>query len=374
MQRYLTPFIKRDLKTKMVFLGGPRQVGKTTLSLSLLNSQTEQDEGYFSWDSQIDRKRLIEERLPLQKKLLVLDEIHKYRNWRNLVKGLYDKHKSLHEFLITGSARLDYYRRGGDSLQGRYHYYRLHPLSAGELAHSEYRDLERLLTFGGFPEPFLAADERSWRRWQNERVRRVIHEDLISLEKVQEISLITLLVEALPTRVGSPLSVKSLAEDIGVAPNTVKRWLEILQNLYVSFQIAPFGAPKIRAVKKEQKLYLWDWSVCEERGAQFENMVACQLMKYCHFVEDIEGHRMELRYLRDTDKREVDFVVLKNRKPCFAVECKVQENGLSPHLFYFRDRTPIPKFYQVYLTGRSYHRDGISSVSLWELVEEYGMA
>lgn len=374
MKRYLTEYIEKDLSRKMVFLGGPLQVGKTTLSFHFLGEAAERSSRYYSWDSGVDRKRLQREELPLEQGVVVLDEIHKYRLWRNLVKGLYDKHRSSHSFLITGSARLDYYRRGGDSLQGRYHYYRLHPFSLGEvLRFSEAGDLERLIKFGGFPEPFFQADERFLRRWQNERLHRVLHEDLVNLERVQEISQIMLLAEALPERVGSPLSVKSLAEDIQVAPATVKRWLQILENLYVCFQIPPYGSPQIRAVKKEQKLYLWDWSLCEDPGARFENTVACQLLKYCHFLEDTQGHRMELRYLRDTDKREIDFVVIKDKQPQFAVECKVTEKGLSSHLNYFRERTPIPAFHQVYLNGRSYRKGEVSSVSLQELVELYNL-
>ena len=162
-----------------------------------------------------------------------------------------------------------------------------------------------------------------------------MRDDLRDLEHVREISLIEHLVDLLPERVGAPLSIKSLREDLEVDHKTVERWLTMLENLYVCFRVAPFGAPKIRAVKKERKLYLWDWSMTPEGGPRFENLVASHLLKYCHFVEDTEGHVMELRFLRDTDKREVDFVVLKNRKPLFAVECKSGERGVSPAVAYF---------------------------------------
>ncbi|MDF3819580.1 DUF4143 domain-containing protein [Leptospira sp. 96542] len=148
---------------------------------------------------------------------------------------------------------------------------------------------------------------------------------------------------------GSPLSFKSLAEDLQVDFNTCKRWIEILDTLYYSFLISPFGSPKIRAVKKEQKLYLWDFSQVEDLGCRFENMVACQLLKHCHYMEDVEGHKMELRYIRDTDKREVDFVVIQNKKPKFAVECKLSDTNLTPSIPYFVERTPVPRFYQVHM-------------------------
>ncbi len=182
----------------------------------------------------------------------------------------------------------------------------------------------------------------------------MIRDDLRDLEQVKDIGLLEQLVELLPSRVGSPLSVKSLREDLEVDHKTASRWLSILENLYVCYRISPYGSPRIRAVKKEQKLYLWDWSQVEEPGPRFENLVASQLLKFCHFHEDTEGYVMELRYLRDTDRREVDFVLLQNRKPLFAVECKTGEKGISPAIHYFSERTPIPIFYQVHLGDRNY--------------------
>ncbi|MEI8027638.1 MAG: ATP-binding protein [Pseudomonadota bacterium] len=355
--RYLEKWVLADLERKMVFLGGPRQVGKTTLAKGILAKYNlSEDIAYRNWDILSDRKELLQERLPLDPPLIALDEIHKFVRWRSFVKGFYDRYSPHRSLLVTGSARLDHFRKGGDSLQGRYHYYRLHPLSVSELLehHKDSFDLERLLKFGGFPEPYFSASERDWRRWQLERQSRILYEDLRDLERVQEITKVELLVDALPSRVGSPLSLKSLAEDLLVAHSTVERWLGILENLYLCFRISPFGSPKIRAVKKEQKIYLWDWSVIEDAGARFENLVASHLLKYCHFVQDTDGHLMELRFVRDTDKREVDFVVLKNKKPIFAVEAKVSDKSLSPHLRYFAERTEIPKFYQTHLGSAVY--------------------
>ena len=350
LPRYLLGAVEEDLRSKMVFLGGPRQVGKTTLALALLGASGPRHPAYLNWDDPRARSPLLRGELPGGEALLVLDEIHKHPRWRNLVKGFYDTAGDRVAFLVTGSARLDHYRKGGDSLQGRYHHYRLHPFSLRELAAMPApSDLEALLQFGGFPEPLLAGNVRTWRRWQRERLTRVVHEDLRDLENVRQVALVDLLVEALPSRVGSPLSLRSLAEDLQVAHATVDRWLHILENLYVCFRIPPFGAPRIRAVKKENKLYLWDWSQTAAPGPRFENLVACQLLKYCHYREDTEGHRMELRFLRDTDGREVDFVVLQDGEPSFAVECKAGERAASPGAAYFRERTPIRDFYQVHL-------------------------
>ncbi len=359
LPRYLRAPVEDDLRRKMVFLGGPRQVGKTTLALSLLGASGKRHPGYLSWDDPRVRPDLLRGRLPGSQKLLVLDEIHKYPRWRDLVKGFFDTEGDRIAFLITGSARLDHYRKGGDSLQGRYHHYRLHPFSLGELGPDlSANDLEALMRFGGFPEPLLAGDTRVWRRWQRERVSRVVYEDLRDLERVREVALVELLVEALPERVGSPLSIRSLSEDLQVAHETVARWLGILENLYVCFRIPPFGAPRIRAVKKESKLYLWDWSQTPEPGPRFENLVACHLLKYCHHLEDTQGYRMELRFVRDTDRREVDFVVIRNVEPLFAVECKSGEQSPSRAIPYFRQRTPIARFYQVHLGERDYVSNG----------------
>ncbi len=282
--------------------------------------------------------------------MIVLDEIHKYRRWRNLLKGFYDTQRSRRQFLVTGSARLDHYRRGGDSLQGRYHYYRLHPFSLYELNRKPRpADLAALLRFGGFPEPFLTQSTRHWKRWQRERKSRVIQEDLISLEHVREVSQLNLLADLLPQRVGSLLSIANLRQDLSVAFETTDKWVEILENLYYCFRVMPYGLPHLRAIKKERKLYLWDWSLCGSEPARFENLVASHLLKYCHFVEDTQGDEMSLRFLRDSVGREIDFVVLKNGRPEFAVECKSGARELGKNIAYFSRRTPIPLFYQVHL-------------------------
>ncbi len=374
LKRYLSAPIAEDLQTRMVFLGGPRQVGKTTCALSWLNAKNARHPGYLNWDDVSARSTLLRGELPGDQKRIVLDEIHKYPGWRNLVKGFYDTSHHDISILVTGSARLDYYRKGGDSLQGRYHYHRLHPFSLTEISSAPSReDLQLLMKFGGFPEPLLRADERNWRRWQKERIARVVHDDIRDLETIREIGLVELLTEALPERVGSPLSVRNLREDLQVAHETVARWITILENMYVCFRISPYGPARIRAVKKEKKLYMWDWSQVPSAGARFENLVASHLLKYCHHIEDIEGHRMELRFVRDTDRREIDFVVLQNREPVFAVECKTGENKVSPAIQYFRQRTDIPMFYQVHTGSRDYLNRGTRILPFHVFCKESGM-
>lgn len=354
--RYLSEIIEKFLEKKMVFLGGPRQVGKTTLCLKFLTPPNETNPAYLNWDNIHDKQKLKQGQLP-NDPILVIDEIHKFKLWRNLIKGFYDKKKSIQKFIITGSARLDHYRRGGDSLMGRYRYLRLHPFSVCELKIKTLTELQRLLDFGGFPEPYSLQDLNEWKLWSRERTYRIIYDDIKDLEFIREVSKLELLVDLLPSRIGSPLSINNLAQDLEVNHRTVSSWLSILEKVYYCYRILPYGPSKIKAVKKEQKLYLWDWSqiiLFDSKGAKFENLVASHLLKYCHFIEDTQGEKMELRYLRDVEKREIDFILLKNNKPLFAVECKSSERKISPHIKYFRERTNIPFYYQVHLGELDY--------------------
>lgn len=356
----------------MVFLGGPRQVGKTTLCLQFLKNKSPKNDAYLNWDDIHSRANLRKGILPPDE-LLVIDEIHKYKLWRQLLKGFYDKNKGSQNYLVTGSARLDYYRRGGDSLMGRYHYLRLHPLSVNEARIETKRDLESLLRLGGFPEPFYSQSERERKLWGQERLYRIVNDDIKSLENLKEYSKLELLAETLESKVGSLLSLNSFQEDLSISQKTVAHWIDILDRIYYSFRILPYGPPKIRAIKKSQKLYLWDWSEIENPGSRFENLVASQLLKYCHYLTDTHGEKMELRYLRDTDKREVDFVVLKNKRPLFAVECKTGEKSLSPHINYFKERTAIPKFYQVHLGDKDYLKDGVRVLPFIKFCKELAL-
>lgn len=350
--RYLQKQITQDLNEKMVFLGGPRQVGKTTLAKQFISKADQ----YLNWDKDSDRRLILRDEIDPKLGLIIMDEIHKYAKWRNLIKGYYDKFYPDLNFLVTGSARLDYFRKGGDSLVGRYHYLRLHPFSLLELnSNPKPSDVDLLLRFGGFPEPLFKQNSTHHSRWQMERVSRVINEDLRDLEHVKELSLIELLVQSLGSKVGSTLSIKSLQEDLQVSPNTVDRWVNILERLYYCYRIAPYGPPKIRAVRKAQKLFLWDWSELENSGARFENMVASHLLKFCHHEEDTKGLKTELRYFKDVvTEKEIDFIVLQKNKPLFAVECKTGERELSKSLVNNGKRLNIPLLYQVHLGKKSY--------------------
>jgi len=342
--------VVQDLARKMVFIGGPRQAGKTSMAKHLCVAAHGSTEGrYLTWDTAVHREAILRERFPVDSGMLVLDEVHKYTRWRQVVKGLFDTRGPGLRILVTGSARLDYYRRGGDSLQGRYHFYRLLPFSLAELGGESHQVLTDLLAYGPFPEPFLSGSERQARRWSSEYRTRVIRDDLRDLEQVADVALVEHLVLRLPDLVGSPLSVNALREDLQVSHHTVSRWLSILERLYVIFRIAPFGAPRIRAVKKEAKHYHMDWTLVQDTGARFENLVAFHLLKWCCFQQDTEGRDVELRYFRDIDKREVDFVLTERGTPLHLIECKLASRDLSPSLRYLHERFPKAQAAQVSL-------------------------
>ena len=352
-QRYLLEAVQRDLEKKMVFVAGARQVGKTTLARSLPGA----DEGYLNWDIAEHRERILRRELP-PSDLWVFDEIHKYRTWRNYLKGAFDGRRTGQRILVTGSARLDLYRRGGDSLQGRYHLLRLHPLTVAELGIDSANDLRQLLTLGGFPEPFFGGSEVEARRWSREYRNLLIREEITSLERIQDLGNLELLVLRLPDLVGSLLSINALREDLRVSHKTVASWMAVLERLYAVFRLSPFGSPTIRAIKKAQKHYHLDWSLVPDGSPRFENLVAVHLLKWVHHQQDVFGRDLDLRYFRDTDGREVDFVVVERQRPILLVECKWNDAQVDKALRYLHARFPDAEAWQVSATGR---RDYVSA-------------
>lgn len=365
----------------MVFLGGPRQVGKTTLA-RFLGQHDHKKYTYLNWDSRSDRKSILEGTFRADAGLLIFDELHKYKKWKNYIKGEFDTHKDRFHILVTGSARLDTYRKSGDSLMGRYHYYRLHPFSLAEVlgiesamstpAELTFQDSSRavskaftdLLTFGGFPEPFLKKDQVTLRRFHNERVERLIKEDIRDIEQVRDLSALQILVEILPTKVGSLLSLNSLRGDLEVAHKTIATWMDILERFYYHFRIYPFASTAIKSLRKEPKMYLWDWSQVIDDSARLENMVASHLLKMTHFLHDTYGHKAELYFLRDIEGKEVDFLVTVNRKPWLAIEVKSGKENISKPLLYFKEKLKIPFAYQLVMeSGIDYWKQNVRIMS-----------
>lgn len=361
-KRSISKYILKDLNDKMVFIGGPRQVGKTTLAKDLIATHFKET-SYYNWDNRFDRKKIILNELPGSSGLIIYDEIHKYKNWKNHLKGIYDKNSDKYKFLVTGSARLNIFRYGGDSLQGRYHYYHLHPFTLAELcgiipeiipydeltfkSTNNYSTLEMLLKYGGFPEMVLKQNDRLHRRWLNEKNERLFREDIRDIYIIRDFGNLQLLSSILPDKVGSLLSINSLREDIEVSHKALSNWLDIFENFYYHFRIYPFHIKTVRSLKKEPKLYLYDWSEVSNEGAKFENLIASHLLKFVHFLYYYHGYKTELNFIRSSDKKELDFLLTVNKKPWFAVEVKLTKTNIDSQIKFFKEKLNIPYVYQV---------------------------
>lgn len=339
LRRYLHAAIATDLEEKVVLVSGPRQCGKTTLSRMI-----QPNHQYLNHDLAEHRLLLRQKAWDRSKPLIVFDELHKMPEWKAWLKGIYDVEGLPPALLVTGSARLAAFRKTGDSLAGRHFHHRLHPLDLKEAAtHAGIEPagaLELLLRVGGFPEPFLRGSERWYRRWRRSHVNAILREDMLGLSAVRDIASIETLIELMRHRIGSPLSADSLARDLQKSRNTVQHWLELLENLYVVFRIAPWHRNVARSLLKAPKYYFYDCAMpLGSEGVRFENLVACALLKETHRAQDAAGEDVALHYVRDRDGREVDFLIVKDGRPWLLVEAKWAEADTSPHLrLFFADR------------------------------------
>lgn len=359
--------VREDLAGKMVFVAGPRQCGKTTLVRRIAAGRKH---AYFDWEAPAHRRALRAGELPQAAELWIFDELHKLSRWRNWLEGVYDLDGREHAILVMGSARLDAYGRGGDSLQGRYVMHRLHPFTLSELLALPFADdidalpaleltnpsgaidaIDRLMRFGGFPEPVLGGSERRAARWRRTYGERLVRGDVRDLELLRDLDTVEMLYDRLPDLVGSVLSINALREDLEVAFGTVRSWLLVLERLYGLFRVSPLGVPGVKAVKKEQKLYLWDWARVPAEAARFENLVLSHLLRLVHWLVDEHGERAELRYFRTTAGHEVDAVIVRGGKPWMALEAKMDDRPLDSGLKYLLQRARIPYAFQVSLRG-----------------------
>jgi uncharacterized protein len=337
--------VKQDLSSKLVLLSGPRQVGKTTFSRQLTSNVQ-----YLNFDDEDHRRIIHNKTWDRDNELIIFDELHKKPKWKSWIKGVYDTETRPPAFLVTGSARLDVFKRGGDSLAGRHHSYRLHPFSVAELATqmSPTEAFDTIMRVGGFPEPFLSGSEDFAKRWRRTHIDRIIKEDLLDLEQVRQLRTLDLLVDLLSERVGSPVSYNSLARDLEVSPHTIKHWIEILQVLYVIFVVPPYTKNVARSLLKEPKIYFYDnGKVRNEPGVRLENMMACALLKDLQRGEDLRGEKNQLSYIRDKEKREVDFAVVRDGKLERLIEVKVGDESFSKNLYHFQERLKPKEAVQV---------------------------
>jgi hypothetical protein len=353
----------------MVFISGPRQVGKTTLAKSI--SQDFANHIYFNWDIPSDRTQLIEnpaffealERKDPSLPLVVFDEIHKYRDWKNYLKGTYDRFYDQFRFLVTGSGRLDTYQKGGDSLAGRYYLFHLWPFTIGEISGQNRKwqafadnplecqirenktlkaSWDHLATYSGFPEPFLTAKPKTWQRWSNTYGQRLIREDIRDLTQIRSIGDMETLFYLLPSKIGSPISITSLARNLKLSYNTVRDWLGVFERFFMTFSIGPWTARISRAIQKERKIYLWDSPRIQERAARLENMVALELYRAITLWNDVGYGRFSLHFIKNKEQQEVDFLIAESNTPKLLIEAKASETQPSPALLKFQRALNIP--------------------------------
>lgn len=374
---------------QMVFVMGPRQSGKTTVAQKIVEQKKSSQ--YFSWDNTDDRDLILQgtkaianemgiaSTLSQNKPIICFDEIHKYLHWRDLLKGFYDSYPDQMRILVTGSAKLDVFSRGGDSLMGRYFPFRFHPLSVAELlrdAFSTKKDIllepkkidddlfTALWKFGGYPDPFLKQSETFLRRWQKLRIQQLFQEDVRDLSRIQDIGRLQLLAEYMTQNASHQVTYSKLAKYLRTTDKTIREWLILLKSIYYCFDIKPYSKNVARSLLKEPKFYLWDWSLCVDDGARAENFIALALLKSVHYWNDIGFSDYELFYLRDKDKREVDFIIIKNDKPWMLIETKLQNNTpISPHLYYFQKQLKADYALQVVINMDYVHKNCFASQS-----------
>jgi uncharacterized protein len=331
--RYLAGHLLKDLEKKIVLLGGARQVGKTTLAKSLISNPY-----YLNYDIVSDRKIISTQTWPSDSSLLILDELHKLKKWKSYLKGLYDDDGVRHRILVTGSAKLDTIKKVGDSLAGRYLYWKLHPLCLKELKGTASPDkiLERLINQSGFPEPYFEA-ENFYGRWAKTHLDIILRQDLLDMEKVSDILSIESLIELLSERVGQIVSYDNLATDLQKSPNTIKRWITLLENLFVIFRVTPFSKNISRSLTKAPKYFFYDTArVQRDIGAKFENLVACALLKEIDYINDLHGSNLNLQYLRNKDGNELDFAVASKDTIHLLIEAKWADDEFVPGFHSFR--------------------------------------
>lgn len=371
MKRIYEDVLREHLaqERQMAFVAGPRQVGKTTL----INRLLKPGDTAFNWDLPSDRALILKGADVLadhcglldltdsrSKRLIAFDEIHKFKRWKNLLKGFFDTFEGRASMLVTGSARLNVYKRGGDSLMGRYFLYRMHPLSVAELIERPYQPrliaepgsisddaFDSLYRFGGFPEPFIRANVRFYNRWIKLRTEQMFREDLRDLTRVQEIDQLLALSYVLRSQAGALANYSNLASDVCVSVDTIRRWLTILESVYFSFRIRPWFRNVAKSLRKQPKIYPWDWSPVADEGARIECFMASHLLKAVHWWTDLGLGEFDLFYIRDTTQREVDFLIAKDAKPWIMIEVKKSaKESISPALRHFAGQLQVPYAFQ----------------------------
>ncbi len=342
MERFQKQAILRDLQKKMVLLAGPRQAGKTTLAKAI--AKEFKSSVYLNYDRAEDRKIIREESWLPSVELIILDEIHKMPKWKNYLKGIYDTKLPDQKILVTGSARLEIFNKVGDSLAGRYFLHRLMPLSPSECdkVNVSYT-LDRFLERGGFPEPFLDQNPVDADRWRLQYIDSLLRVDVLDFENIHNVNAIRLVFDLLRERVGSPISYSSIAEDVAISPNTVKKYIQILEALYIVFRVTPFSRNIARSLLKEPKIYFFDVGLVKGNdGIRFENFIAVCLLKHVLAKTDYLAENYALQYLHTKERHEVDFALIRDNHVEKMIEVKNADHSVNPSLRYFYEKYKLP--------------------------------
>ena len=359
MNRVQKDLILKDLKKKMVFLVGPRQAGKTWLSKDI--AKRFKNSVYLNFDQILDKKIIKEQSWLPKTDLIIFDELHKMDNWKNYLKGVYDTKPNSLKILVTGSARLDLYDQLGDSLAGRYFRHRLLPFSAAELNQlGEKVDINKLIKRSGFPEPFLAKNATEAERWRMQYVNSLLGTDVFEIDKVFNVKALQLIFKLLRSRVGSPVSYNSLAEDVAISPTTVKKYIQILEALFIIFKVTPYSKNIARSLLKEPKIYFFDTGLVEgDEGIKLENLVALSLLKSIYARSDYLAENLSLHYLRTKDGIETDFAIVKNHEIERIIEVKLSDGSVSKALLYFHEKYGYPAIQLVKHLRHEYQSHGV---------------
>lgn len=373
MKRNYSLLIEHHLQNyeEMLFLAGPRQTGKTTLAQdaqALFNKSC-----YLNWDNLDDQHIILKgpsaiishcglDQAQNEKSLIIFDELHKYKHWRNFIKGFFDSYKKITKIIVTGSAKLDVFNCKGDSLLGRYFLYHIFPFSVGELCNAKLNtqqiiqppntikeDLfKNIIQYGGFPKPLITAEKQYLQRWNRTWLSRLIREDLTDLTKITDLKSIEMLTKILTINIGQTINYTSVSKTIRVSDQTIREWIGVLESLHFGFTIRPWHKNLLSSIKKQPKFYLWNWSLISDTGKRNENIIACHLYKAIQYWNDSGFGEFDLFFIRTKDQREVDFLITKDEAPWILIEVKTSaKENLSPQLYYFQDQLKTEHAFQV---------------------------
>lgn len=377
------------LSNRMLFIAGPRQVGKTTYAKNKINQL---GGSYFNWDDKKVRNAYalnpsFFDNEDKSRQLIIFDEIHKMRKWKNILKGAYDVYKSNYRFIITGSAKLDTFRKSGDSLVGRYFLTHMFPLSVGDLINNNFKEyidadsllkdahdvkpkfskeeMDQLINLGGFPEPFFKNNYSFKRRWTSQHQELLIREDLRDLSNIRSLDAVEHLILLLEPKVSSLCVTDPLARTLEVDFKTIRQWLLQLEKIMLIFSIKPWDKRITRSLHKSSKVYFYDWASVSSPGAKLENFVASQLFKACTLWQDRYGYKYDLNYIRTYDGAEVDFLITCERKPWLLIEVKHGQPDVQSSLHRFKTELNIPALLLTNLPKiNTKKKEGISIMSL----------